>query len=163
MIRTVKFDDIDQICNIYNYYVENTIITFEEKPVTYQEMEIRIKDITASFPWYVYEEKGKIIGYTYAGKWKERCAYRYTVESTVYLENNCIGKGIGSCLYKALLDDLKEREIHAVVGVIALPNEKSQKIHETFGFKKVAQFEEVGYKFNKWIDVESWELLLNKR
>lgn len=102
----------------------------------------------------------KVIGYAYASKWKARSAYRFTVESTVYLENNFIGKGIGSSLYKALMDDLKQREIHSVVGCLALPNERSRKLQKRFGFKKVAHYKEVGYKFNKWIDVDDWELLL---
>jgi len=96
----------------------------------------------------------------HASKWKGRCAYRFSVEATVYLKTGKLGKGIGTKLYTALLNDLRKRNIHAVIGGIALPNKESQYLHEKFGFKKVAHFTEVGYKFNKWIDVGYWELLL---
>jgi phosphinothricin acetyltransferase len=162
-VREVRKEDIQQICDIYNFYVKNTSITFEEDPVSSREMEERIKDVTASFPWYVYLDHGKLIGYAYASKWRGRCAYRYTVESTIYLKNDLVGKGIGSFLYAALLDDLRKRGVHAVLGAIALPNERSQRLHENLGFEIVARFKEVGSKFGKWVDVEFWELLLNKQ
>jgi len=160
MIRKVTFDEIQQICDIYNHYIQNTIITFEENPVSYKEMKKRIVEITSCLPFFVYTENEEIIGYTYASKWKGRCAYRFSVEATVYLKAGKLGKGIGTKLYTALLNDLRKRNIHAVLGGIALPNKESQHLHEKFGFKKVAHFTEVGYKFNKWIDVGYWELLL---
>lgn len=160
MIREAAAGDAGQICGIYNHYVENTVITFEEKPVPAAEMEKRIRDISAVFPWLVYEENGSIIGYAYAVKWKTRAAYRFSAESTVYLKNCSLGKGVGSELYRRLIEELKEREVHAVMAGIALPNEKSRKLHEKFGFVKVAHFSEVGYKFGKWIDVGYWELKL---
>lgn len=160
MIRKVTFDDIQQICDIYNHYIQKTIITFEESPVPCKEMKKRIVEITSSLPFFVYTENEEIIGYTYASKWKGRCAYRFSVETTVYLKAGQQGKGIGTKLYTALLNDLRKRNIHAVIAGIALPNKESQHLHEKFGFKKVAHFTEVGYKFNKWIDVGYWELLL---
>jgi len=160
MIRKVTFDDIQQICDIYNHYIQNTIITFEENPVSYKEMKKRIVEITSSLPFFVYTENEEIIGYAYASKWKGRCAYRFSVEATVYLKAGKLGKGIGTKLYTTLLNDLRKRNIHAVLCGIALPNKESQHLHEKFGFKKVAHFTEVGYKFNKWIDVGYWELLL---
>jgi len=161
MIKEVTFDNIQQICDIYNHYIQNTIITFEENPVSYKEMKKRIVEITSSLPFFVYTENEEIIGYTYASKWKgRRCAYRFSVEATIYLKAGKLGKGIGTKLYTALLNDLRKRNIHAVIGGIALPNQESQHLHEKFGFKKVAHFTEVGYKFNQWIDVGYWELLL---
>ncbi len=162
MIRKVKSEDAKQICNIYNYYVEQTLISFEEEPVSEMEMLSRIKDIKVSLPWLVYEKDGRVIGYAYAHKWRERSAYRFSVESSVYIKNEFIGKGVGSELYKSLLVELKNSDVHAVIGVITLPNEKSQRIHEKFGFVKVAHFSEVGFKFNKWIDVGYWELILTE-
>ncbi|MFZ2456148.1 MAG: N-acetyltransferase family protein [Candidatus Altiarchaeia archaeon] len=94
-MREVRKEDIQQICDIYNFYVKNTSIIFEEDPVSSREMGERIKDVTASFPWYVYLDHGKLIGYAYASRWRGRCAYRYTVESTIYLKNDLVGKGIG--------------------------------------------------------------------
>jgi len=159
MIRDVQPDDAAQICSIYNYYVLNTTITFEETAVSEEEMRARIIQITKKNPWIVYEEDGIVIGYAYASEWKSRCAYKYSVETTVYLLENAKGHGIGSTLYKELLTSLKSKNIHAAIGGIALPNAASVALHEKMGFEKVAQFKEVGYKFEKWIDVGYWELI----
>ena len=94
-------------------------------------------------------------------QWKARSAYRFSVESTVYIDQNSIGNGIGSLLYKELLSNLKNSRIHSVIGGIALPNPSSIALHEKYGFKKVAQFKEVGIKFDKWIDVGYWQLQFN--
>jgi phosphinothricin acetyltransferase len=160
MVRNVIPGDIQQICEIYNYYIQNTTITFEEETIDYNEMKKRIDEITASLPFYVYVDNEEVIGYSYASKWKGRSAYRFSVESTIYLKNDKTGKGIGTILYTALINDLRQRGIHAIVGGIALPNEKSQNLNEKLGFKKIAHFCEIGYKFNKWLDVGYWELIL---
>ena len=160
MIRSVVPSDAAAICEIYNYYVLNTHTNFEEEAVSVQEMSERITSITKKHPWLVYEENGKLMGYAYASDWKSRCSYRYSVESSVYLAHGTQGKGIGSKLYEALLEKISGLEIHAVIGGIAQPNEASIALHEKFGFEKVAHFKEVGYKFNKWIDVGYWEKIL---
>ena len=162
MIREIKLEDASRIAEIYNYYIEHTVITFEETVLKTKDMEDRILEITEDNPWYVYEEDGKILGYSYAGKWKGRCAFRFSLEGSVYLDHRVEKKGIGSKLYSKLLKTLKERGIHIVVAGISLPNEKSIALHEKFGFKKVGQFSEVGYKFSRWIDVGYWELNLEK-
>ncbi len=160
MIRLAVIEDAEAICNIYNYYVTNTSITFEEELVTVEDMKARIGRITQSLPYYVYESDNKIIGYAYATKWKERSAYRYSVETTVYLDKDSTGAGIGTKLYLQLINDLKSRNIHRAMGGIALPNESSIALHEKLGFKKVAEFNEVGNKFNKWLNVGYWEYKL---
>jgi len=161
MMRKIISEDIPKICEIYNYYIENTIITFEEETISNEEMEKRVNEINSTLPFLVYEDDGEIKGYAYASKWKGRCAYRFSVESTVYLEPGYDGKGFGTKLYTQFLCDLREKNIHAVIGGIALPNDPSRRLHEKLGFKKVAHFPEVGFKFNKWIDVGYWELILN--
>lgn len=160
MIREVITEDIKQICEIYNYYIGNTIVTFDEEPISYDEMKKRVDEITTSFPFFVYIEDQGVIGYSYARNWKGRGAYRHTVESTIYLNHKSLGKGIGTLLYSTLLKELKNRKFHVVMAGIALPNEKSRHLHEKLGFKKVAHLNEVGYKFNRWIDVGYWELIL---
>lgn len=159
MIREIISADISQICDIYNYYIENTIISFEEKPVSHNEMERRIAEITTLFPFYVYIENDTVLAYAYATKWKSRSAYKNSAESAIYVKNGEHGKGIGRKLYTALLDNLKDRQIHTVIGGIALPNKSSQILHEKLGFEKVAHFEQVGFKFDKWIDVGYWQLI----
>jgi len=161
MIRPIRNTDAGQIADIYNYYVEKTIVTFEEDAVTAEEMVRRIAEIIPAYPWFVYEDEGNILGYAYARRWKGRRGYRYSVETTVYLRNGFAGKGLGTMLYTELIGKLKEMEIHAAIGGIALPNEPSRRLHEKLGFQKVAEFKQVGLKFGNWIDVGYWELILS--
>jgi L-amino acid N-acyltransferase YncA len=160
MIRYAKTDDVAEICKIYNHYVLDTTITFEEEPVSTDEMAQRIAETLQSLPWLVWEQDESLHGFCYASKWKGRCAYRHSVESTVYVRADSIGRHIGSQLYRALLDELRQRKFHTVIGGIALPNDASVALHEKLEFEKVAQFREVGNKFDRWTDVGYWQLLL---
>ena len=162
MIRDVQDSDVDSIARIYNYYIENTVVSFEEDSVSPSEMQARIQDVTDEFLWLVFEEDDAILGYAYAGKWHSRCAYRNTVESSVYLDRTAVGKGIGTRLYSELLRRLRELQIHSVIGGIALPNAESIALHEKFGFKKAAHYKEVGWKMDRWIDVGYWQLVLQE-
>ena len=163
MIRAVKLEDAREIADIYNYYILNSCVTFEELALSAEEMRGRIEVAHLKFPWLVFEKDNKIIGYAYASAWKPRSAYKHTVESTVYLKKEAINNGVGSLLYAALISQLTDLGFHALIGGISLPNEASVALHEKFGFEKIAQFKEVGYKFQKWIDVGYWELLINKK
>lgn len=160
IIRACEPKDIPQICEIYNYYISHTVITFEEIPLTVTEMSARIESYTKLHPWLVCEVDGSVVGYAYASKWKERSAYKNTAEVTVYIKNGLAGQGYGKALYSALLDKLKVLGGHVVLGCIALPNETSVGLHEYFGFKKVAHFTEVGCKFNRWVDVGYWQKII---
>lgn len=160
MIRSATPADAAAICAIYNHYVLETAITFEEAAVRPVEMESRIRETLTALPWLVWDHEGTVRGYAYASKWKGRCAYRHSAEVTVYLDADFVGRGIGAQLYKALLTDLRQRNIHAAIGGIALPNPASIALHERLGFRKVAHFEQVGWKFDRWIDVGYWQLLL---
>lgn len=160
LIRTVNLSDVEDITNIYNHYISNTVITFEENLVSVDDMNKRILNIESlNLPWLVAEENnGMVLGYAYASPWRERSAYRFTLEVTVYLSDLAIHRGIGSQLYDALFTELKKKPVHAIIGVIALPNEASVALHEKFGMTKTAHFKEVGYKFGQWIDVGYWQL-----
>jgi len=162
-IRPALSADAPAICAIYNPYVATTTITFEEEPVADADMAQRIADVAAAgLPWLVAEAGGKVVGYAYATKWRARAAYRHSVESTVYVDAACVGQGIGRALYAALLDDLRGRGLHLVIGGIAQPNAGSVGLHEALGFRKVAHFAEVGMKFGRWIDVGYWQLHLGR-
>ncbi|MEM7110054.1 MAG: arsinothricin resistance N-acetyltransferase ArsN1 family B [Bacteroidota bacterium] len=161
MIRSATPDDAAAIAEIYNYYIENSVATFEEIKVTIADMGTRIQKVTSKLPWIVYEKDGLILGYAYATQWKPRSAYRKSVESTVYVAPNAYQKGIGRKLYVELIDQLKVLTLHAVLAGITLPNEASIALHEHLGFVKVGQFKEVGFKFQKWVDVGYWQLILN--
>jgi phosphinothricin acetyltransferase len=162
IIRPAVPADADRICAIYNHYVVTTTISFEEAPVAATDMRQRILDVaSANLPWLVMCEGDTLIGYAYATKWRVRAAYRYSVESSIYLDPDYAGKGAGGTLYEALLAELRQRELHLVIGGIAQPNEASVRLHERLGFRKVAHFSEVGLKFGRWIDVGYWQLPLN--
>ncbi|KAJ3237045.1 hypothetical protein HDU81_010048 [Chytriomyces hyalinus] len=156
--------DAAAIAAIYAPFIADTIITFEEVPVSAVEMQKRIEAIVASplnYPYIVYEnDDGKVIGYAYGSQFRVRNAYRFTVETSLYLDINEQGKGVGSLLYKELLKRLKDGGFHSALGVVSLPNEASQRLHEKFGFTKCCHLRESGFKFGKWIDVGMWELLL---
>jgi phosphinothricin acetyltransferase len=161
-IRAALPSDADAICAIYNHYVRNTTISFEEAPVSAGEMAQRIADVgAAGLPWLVLIDGDTLIGYAYATKWRVRQAYRFSVETSVYLDRHQTGKGAGKMLYEALLAELRQRELHLAIAGIAQPNEASVRLHERLGFKKVAHFGEVGRKFGNWIDVGYWQLPLN--
>ncbi len=161
MIRPVIDSDVQDICNIYNYFVENTPISFEENAVSYNEMEQRIANQSIDYPWLVFEDEGKVVAYAYANKWKDRSAYRFTLESTIYMSKGSSGKGVGTKLYQALFDELVTRSVRSVMAVIALPNSASVGLHEKIGFEKVAHFKEVGYKHKEWIDVGYWQKMFD--
>ncbi|HPS11721.1 MAG TPA: N-acetyltransferase family protein, partial [Prolixibacteraceae bacterium] len=145
-IRNVEITDAEVIAAIYNYYIENTTITFEEENVSVSEMASRIGAISSKYPYLVCEDAGKVIGYAYATQWKTRSAYQFSTEGTIYLDHNKTGEGAGSKLYSALIDEIKKTNLHVLVGGIALPNAASVALHEKFGFKNVARFEEIGFK-----------------
>lgn len=161
MIRDVTLNDAKRIAEIYNYYIEQTIITFEYDCVSEDDIKNRILNIKSKgYPFIVYEENDEIIGYAYLNSWRERVAYNITLETSIYLDHNSIGKGIGKTLYKELINRSRLINIHSLIGVISLPNYASQKLHEHLGFKLVGNFKESGIKFNKLIDVEFWQLIL---
>jgi phosphinothricin acetyltransferase len=163
MIRPARIRDAKSICGIYNYYVNHTVITFEEIPVSIGEMESRIKGVVSKYPWIVWEEEGEILGYAYVNKWKDRASYRYAAEDSVYVKNGAWGRGIGKGLLAALLETAPKTGVHALVAGIALPNERSAALHEQFGFKKTAEFFEIGYKMDQWLNVGYWQLIFPNR
>jgi L-amino acid N-acyltransferase YncA len=160
MIRLATATDAATIAAIYNHYVTTTTITFEEQAVEAGEMARRIEEVGARLPWYVFERDGLVVGYAYATPWRVRSAYRFSVESTVYVAQGYPRQGIGSRLYQTLIDDLRARGIQVVLGGIAQPNPASVSLHAALGFEKVAHFKRVGRKFEQWVDVGYWELQL---
>ena len=160
-IRMATVEDAAAIAAIYNPYVADTCVTFETEPVLAAGMAARITEVLdAGLPWLLAEDAAGVAGFAYATKWKGRCAYRFSVESTVYLHRDHTGRGIGRALYGRLLEEIRARRMHAVIGGIALPNAASVALHERLGFRKVAHFEQVGYKQDRWIDVGYWQLLI---
>ncbi len=161
VVRPARPEDADQVGEICNHYIASSTITFEEEPVSASEMAGRIREIQAqSYPWLVAAVGPKVLGFAYAGKWKVRAAYKHSSEITVYVRAGQERSGVGSALYDQLLPALKARGVHAAIGGVALPNDPSIRLHEKFGFQKCAHFKEVGFKFNRWIDVAYRERIL---
>ena len=161
-VRTAYLEDAAAIAAIYNFYVESSHSTFETETVNESEMRRRVSEILENYPVLVGEENGEIIGYAYASCYKTRAGYRHSVEVSVYIKNGINGKGIGTILYENLFAELKAKPIHAIVAGIALPNDASIRLHEKFGFEKVAHFREIGFKHGRWIDVGYWEKIQKK-
>ena len=160
MIRAARTNDATAIAEIYNHYVRHTVVTFEEVPVDVKEMAQRILDVSERLPWLVWEDSGAVVGWAYATPWKPRSAYRFSVETTVYVAASHQRRGVGDALYSKLIEELRARKLHSAVGGIALPNEGSVALHEKLGFKKIAHFAEVGRKQDCWVDVGYWQLIL---
>ncbi|WP_425462180.1 N-acetyltransferase family protein [Litorilituus sediminis] len=168
-IKSVSASHASDIANIYNYYVSNSIATFEEELVSTAQIQQRINSvIKGKLPWLVIMQadpvtgKEYVLGYAYASQWKERAAYRFSVEVSIYLAANQEAKGLGTKLYSTLFTALKSADIHAIIAGISLPNQASIALHEKFGFEKSAHFSQVGFKFNQWIDVGYWQVRRDK-
>lgn len=163
-IRAATHDDAAAIAALYNPYVIGTSITFETQPVDASTMAGRVADVQAAgLPWLVMNDADALLGYAYATPWRARAAYRHSVETTVYIREGLVGQGHGRTLYSRLMDELARAPVHAVIAGIALPNKASIALHECMGFHKVAHFEQVGCKFNRWVDVGYWQRLMPGR
>ena len=162
LVRPATAADAEAIARIYNHYVAHTVITFEEEAVSVADMADRIAEARSlSLPWLVAEVEGAIVGYAYARRWRPRSAYRYSAETTIYLERGYVGRRIGTTLYSALLPLLRERGMHVAIGGVALPNDASIALHEKLGFERVATFRQVGFKHDRWVDVTYLQLVLS--
>lgn len=160
-LREASAVDSAAIAALYNPYVLDSAISFEEVAVDADTMAARIAEVQAAgLPWLVAQCDGVLLGYAYASKWRVRHAYRYAVETSVYLAPAAAGQGLGTALYSALLARLRAAGYHLAIGGIALPNDVSVALHRKLGFEQVAQFKEVGFKFGLWRDVAYWQLTL---
>jgi len=157
LIRACEPHDASTLVDIYNHYIDATVVTFEDVAITPEDMLARIQRVTTQYPWWVIEVQGLVRGYAYADQFKARSAYQTSVETTVYLDQDAVGNGWGERLYRHLLMSLDAEKYHCAIGGISLPNKGSVALHEKLGFKKVAHFYEVGKKFGRWVDVGYWQ------
>lgn len=160
-IRLAVENDSVSLLNIYGEFIRNTAVTFETAVPSVLEFSKRISDVVESLPWLVCEIDGEIIGYAYASKHRERAAYRWSVDVTVYINPQYHRKHIATALYTALIELLKLQGYYSAYAGISLPNLKSEEFHKSFGFKPVGVFHNVGYKFDEWRDVKWFELALS--
>ena len=157
--RQATLADAAAIRAVYAPYVENTTYSFELKVPTLEEVCARMTR-HPGHPWLVAEASTEILGYAYAWPFEDREGYRLTVETSIFLRQDRIGSGVGRQLYADLLAALKDKGFATAVARIALPNSPSERLHERLGFKKVAHFERIGYKMDRWIDVGYWQCWL---
>lgn len=160
IIRSATLNDAQAIADIYQPYVLETAISFELEPPSVSEMKSRMVEVMAMFPWLVSEVDGRVLGYAYACPFRSRPAYRWSVESSIYVQRGCERIGLGKALYSQLLEMLKHQGVVNVMGGMTLPNVPSQKLHEHFGFVEVARYKGVGFKMGQWRDVGHWQLQL---
>jgi phosphinothricin acetyltransferase len=160
-IREATAADADAVAAIYSGYVTTTAISFEAEAVGAEEMAARMAEVTErGHPWLVAELAGRVVGYAYAIQFHPRAAYLHTAEVTIYLEPSTTGRGIGAALYSELLPRVRALGFHSTIATIALPNDASVGFHESFGFTAVGRLPEVGRKFDRWIDLGYWQLML---
>lgn len=161
MIRHADNKDVKEILAIYGHFIANSMVTFETDIPSINDFQKRIVHHQQNFPWLIAGVNGVVAGYVYASKYRERIAYQWVAEVSIYMHLSYRGKGIAAQLYQALFEILRLQGICKVYAVISVPNPESVGFHEKMGFKWFATYKNVGNKFGKWCDVGWWELELN--
>lgn len=169
VIRSASVNDAEALVNIYAYYVENTAITFEYEVPTVEEFQQRIANTLKKYPYLVAEKEGTILGYAYAGVFKDRAAYDWSAEVTIYLSHNATKCGIGRKLYEALETEMKKRGFLNLYACIGYPVEEdeyltknSAQFHAHLGYRFVGEFHQCGYKFERWYNMIWMEKLIGE-
>ncbi len=158
IVRLATLEDAPILQQIYAYYVDKTVVSFETKAPDVDEFRSRIQQISRDFPYLVYESDGRILGYAYAHRCFEREAYAWNAETTVYLDVNERGHGVGGRLYGALIEFLTAMEYRNLYAVIVSENVESCRFHERNGFKLFSVFKKSGWKDGRWLDVSWYDL-----
>lgn len=160
-LRAASPADAEAIAAIYAPYVTDSIVSFETRPPTIEEMRARIEAGGDLYPWLIAEEgPGAVLGYAYASAFRPRPAYRYAVETSVYLAGGAQGRGLGEHLYRTLIEKLTTQGFTQAIGAITLPNPASVRLHEKVGFFEAGVYRQVGYKLGRWLDVGLWQRAL---
>lgn len=160
-IETATASDAEAIRAIYRPYVENSAISFEEELPSITEIQKRMQGEGGRYPWLIARDANRqILGYAYASQYRSRAAYRWSVETSVYVLKGMQRKGIARTLYEHLFKELRQRGFVHAIAVIAVPNPPSIEFHEAFGFKRLCRFPQAGFKLGQWVDVEWWWLPL---
>ncbi len=157
VVRPARAEDAEGILAIYAPIVRETTISFEVEPPTVEEMKGRIEKTTAKLPWLVCESRGGMLGYAYASRHRERAAYQWSVDVSVYVAAESRGRGIGRRLYTPLLGMLEDLGYYSALAGIALPNAASVGLHEAMGFQPIGIYRNIGYKLGAWRDVGWWQ------
>lgn len=162
-IRIASREDCSDIAEIYAPIVERSHISFELIPPTADEMAHRMSAALESHVWLVAEEAGRVNGYAYASKYRDKPAYKWSTETTIYVRDGLRSKGVGRSLYAALLRILSAQNYRRAFAGIALPNQGSVALHEAMGFGHIGTNPEAGFKLDRWHDLGWWSFQLNDR
>jgi L-amino acid N-acyltransferase YncA len=157
-IRSAEESDAPGIAGIYAPYVRDTAVSFETELPTAEIMGQRITTTLETHPWLVAEHGGETVGFAYAGKHRERAAYRWSVDVTVYVSGAMRNSGVGRALYVALLEVLRRQGFRSAFAEIVLPNPGSVRLHEAAGFKPIGVHYDVGFKLGSWQNIGYWRL-----
>jgi phosphinothricin acetyltransferase len=159
LVRSATADDLRRINDIYNHYVVHSVATFDIEPITLELRGEWFSHYSTSGPHrlLVADEDGIVVGYASSSPFRPRAAYSTSVETSVYMDPDRLGLGIGSLLYEQLFDGLKGEDLHRAYAAISLPNEASVSLHVRFGFVKVGEYTEVGRKFGRYWNVALYE------
>ncbi len=153
LIRMALPEDAEELLSIYNPYITDTAITFEYEPLSLEAFQERLLAVLQTFPWLVYEENNRILGYAYASPFHERAAYAWDCDLSIYLRQDSRGKGIGRNLWQALELLLIHQGYYNVYSLITEPNPASVAFHKKCGFIEEGLHVNTGYKFNQWLGV----------
>jgi phosphinothricin acetyltransferase len=153
--------DAKAMADIYNYYVENTCITFDYSRLDEVEMHAKLDSLMPRYPVLVLEENHEVLAYAYASLFRVKMAYQWSVETTIYLHPNAVGKGWGRKLYDVLIAMLREQHFVNAYGCVTLPNEASEKLHTSCGFRQVGTFPHAGFKHGTWHSIGWYLMVLN--
>lgn len=156
-LRQARFEDAKAILEIYAPYIRNTNITFEYEVPSLSEFRGRMEGIMEGYPYLICEIEGVTAGYAYAHRYKERAAYQWDAELSVYLRERYERRGIGRAFYTALMDILKEQHVRNVYGIVTSPNPPSEALHTAMGFRLAGVSMKTGYKLGQWVDVSCYE------
>lgn len=157
MIRPARPTDVPGILDIYRPYILKTAYTFEYDVPTLEEFELRFQQITAQYPWLVWEEDGQILGYAYASSFQPRAAYQWGADLSIYLRPEAQGNGIGTALYRELERRMTDLGYYILYTAVTSANEGSCRFHEAMGYKQIGVFPKTGMKFGRWYDIIWYE------
>lgn len=164
-IRAATPEDAAAIAAIYAPFVLSGTVSFETDAPDTRQMRTRMAASDGLYPWLVATsgegDDAGVVAYAYAARFRDRPAYRYVVETSIYMSGSVQGQGVGRLLYEALVDTLRAQGFTQAIGVIALPNDASITLHEAVGFRRAGLYREIGYKQGRWIDVGFWQCELN--
>lgn len=162
LIREAQLSDAARLAEIYNYYITQTTVTFETAPITAAEMQHRIAEVKEQgLPYLVSESEGRVVGYSYVHPWRTRAAFLHSKELSVYFDPACRHQGWGSLIVRDMIARCRACQVHALIATVTSENVESLHFHRKLGFRHVGHFDEVGWKFDRWIGLDAFQLKLS--